>query len=222
MGFFSSMSNAISSAVSSSVSLIGTYINRTVETIAPLISKGLDVWNKVTAIANVVMTIAEILKPGERLEEIGDRAMQAAIGGIKPEQFGHYDDYMTAIRHIELDPDKTESYHKKEMMMSGLSVCSYALDQKLKLADGTSGNLWLLAAANPEYFNGQRLNAIITSPNPVDIMYYFSGKLGPAGALSVEQKLLTLEKTLDPEKAEQLIYQDLDSAQAAMKRLPAA
>ncbi len=221
MGIWSSVSNAISSAVSSissAVTCIGSSIGKSLGVLAPILGKELAVVNQVVKVSQVVLAVIDILKPNEKVEEIGDRAMQAADEGITPDQFNRYDKYMDAIRNFELDPKKSETYAPEDPILAGLSVCSHVLDEKLKLADGTSSQLWLLAAANPTYFDAQRLEKLISSENPVDFINYFTGKLGPAAELKVEDRLLRIEKELSPDKTDDAIFQDLDAVQHALRQ----
>ena len=215
MGFWSS----VSSFVSSVVSTVGSFVGKTLSVVSPIIERSLDTWTKIGMVVEVICTLVDILKPDEKVEEIGGRAIQASEQGIKPDDFGSYEEYMEAIRNFELDPKKSESFDQKDLLIVGTSVCSKALDEKLKLSDGTSGYLWLMAAANPDYFSGDRLHKIITSPNPMEVIDYFSGKLGPATERSVESRLVAMEKAFDPDKSEKAIFQELDSAQDAMRSL---
>lgn len=219
MGWFSSACSFVSSAFTSAVSAIGSCISRTLSTFTPIIARGLETWCVVGAIAEAVCKCLGIFKQDEQIEEIGDRAMQATEAGVKPDNFDRYEEYIEAIRNFDLDPKKSESYDRKDLLVMGTTVASKGLDEKLQLADGTSSHLWLMAAANPDYFSGDRLQTIITSSNPMDVINYFSGKLGPASERSVESRLVAMEKALDPEKSEKVIFQELDSAQDAMRSL---
>ena len=214
MGFWSSVGNVVSNTINA----IGTGISKTVGVIAPLLSKAPTIVNQVVAIAQVVMAVVNILRPDEKVETIGDRAIQAAEEGVTPDKFDRYDEYMAAIRGFELDPRKTENYTDQEKVLAGLSVCSHALDEKLQMPAGTSGQLWLLTASNPAYFDAPRLENLISSERPADTINYFTGQLGPAAELKVEDRLLNLEKGLSPEKSDDAIFKELDAVKHDLRR----
>lgn len=105
----------IVSAVSSIVTAIAK--------VAPLLS----------AVANVIMGICKALglcKPEEKVEDLGDKAIQAGDEGIKPENYSNYQDYVKAVQDFEVDPEKSKRITPEEKLAKALEVQANLLAEK--------------------------------------------------------------------------------------------
>jgi len=211
----------IGAAIISTVSSIGPAVSSFCTTVLPKIAPVLgQVAEVIKVVANVVLTVLDIFKPGEDVEEIGDRALQAAEQGIKPENFDTYDEYMTEIRNFQLDPDKSSTLSSTEKIGAGLAVATNGLEKKFDVPEGSLGPIWMLAASNPTYFNADRLVRIVqTGKNVTDVLHYFEGKLGPADAVNARDILMGMERQRSPEKTDAAIYAELTTAKDAVKNL---
>jgi hypothetical protein len=99
MGFFSSLGNAISSVVSSAVSVVSNAVktigNAVVETAEKFLDMGIEKLEKVGKVIEKIAKVLGIIKPEEKVEDIGDRAMRS---DKKPEDFDSTNDYIEYLR----------------------------------------------------------------------------------------------------------------------------
>jgi hypothetical protein len=212
---------SIGSAIVSAVSSIGPAVSSFCATVLPRIVPVLEqVGPALKGIANVVLTILNIFKPGEDVENMGDRALQASEQDIKPEKFDTFDEYMAEIRAFPLDPDKSTRLSSAEKLAAGLAIGATGMEKKFDALEGTLGPIWLLAASNPAYFTAERLiNIVQSGSHVVDILRYFEGKLGPADAVNARDVLVGMEGQRSPEKSKETIYAEINIAKDAVKNL---
>ncbi len=85
------------------------------------------------AVANVVMSICQtlgLIKPEEKVEDLGDKAIQAGDEGIKPENYANYQDYVKAVQDFQIDPEKSKRISPEEKMAKALEVQANLLAEK--------------------------------------------------------------------------------------------
>lgn len=210
MGWLSSACSFVSGVCSA----IGGAISAAVSTISPALGFGLEVIKVVANVAQTVLTVLGILKPEERIEELGDKVQQASEVGITPEKYEKFDDYVQAIRNFELDPEKSKKTTELEKTAVGLGFASLTLEEKYKGSDANNlANLWNLVAKNPDYFTSDRILSILPITQDMkSISDYFESKLDTRDALAIEKKLFDADKSLSPDKSDETIYADLDAA----------
>lgn len=208
------------SAVTTAVSSIGSALKATISTIGPIIAGGLDLLRKAAPIIEAIGRVLDIIKPEEKVVELGDRALQAREDGITPDKFDTYDEYLAEIRSINLDPEKTKKYSEEARIATGIAVSAKALDEKYKLSDGMGGMLCTLAIADRGYFTDDRLLRMVKMPADLGkITSYFSGKLDTSENREVGQILTAQEKALHPEKSEKTIKQEFLKAGDAVEKM---
>lgn len=204
--------SAVTSALASIGPVMATFATKVLPTLAPYLAKGLEVITNVARVAEVVAQILGVIKPGETVADMGERALQAAEKDITPQGFDNHDEYMNALRKFQLDPEK--QHDPIATLVSGLAVVSVGMDAKLDLPDGASGNLWQLVAADGNYFTADKiLDLVQTGQNLTDVVSYFTGKLGGAEALQTENQLLKLDKTNHTDTNENTLRERMYTAQ---------
>lgn len=210
---------SVVSTVVSTVSSIGSAVSSFCTNVLPRIVPVLDqVGAAIKAIANVVFKVLDIFQPHDDVEDMGDRALQAAEQGIKPGNFDTYDEYLAEIRNFKLDPDKSATLSSAEKIGAGLAVGTTGMEKKFDAPAGSLTPIWVLAASNPTYFNADRLVGIVQSGHSVtDVMRYFEGKLGPADAVNTRDILMGMERQRTPEKTDTAIYAELTTARDTVK-----
>ena len=85
------------------------------------------------AVANVVMSICQtlgLIKPEEKVEDLGDKAIQAGDEGIRPENYANYQDYVKAVQDFQVDPEKSKRITPEEKMAKALEVQANLLAEK--------------------------------------------------------------------------------------------
>lgn len=217
LAFLSPIVSAVSAAVASIGPAVAGFCANVLPTLAIYIEKGLEVMKMIAQVANTLATAMGIFQPDEAVDDMGDRALQAAEQGIVPDQFDSHAEYVDALRCFDLDPYKNKD-KPLEKIVAGLAVVSSGLDDKLGLAEGTSGQLFPLVGANPDYFSGDRLTQYLKSGQDIAaVADYFAGKLGGAESLDVEDGLVDLEKNRAPEQDDTSIRARLYQAQSAIQ-----
>jgi len=202
MGFWSSVSSfcsSVGSAISSVVSGIGselssfakgigTVIGGVVEALAP-VAKG------IANFANAFLQGLGILKSNESVEDMGNKALQAADEGITMDQFDDFNSYMNALRDFEPDPEKSRNYSPNTKLVAGLGLGSKGVEEKFNAEPGSLDAIWLLPMANPEYFTPERMQELVSA-----------GRLGSDTFDYLEKRLTggesrTFEKNLEMDKS---------------------
>lgn len=217
--FIAAAFSAVVSTVTSIGPAVAGFAANVLPKILPLLEKGLEILRMVDNIASTVSQAMGIFNADETTEEIGNRAIQAADQGITPDQYETHGDYMAALRTFEPDPEKSAMLTDSQKIMAGLAVAGRGLDEKFGTPDGTMGNLWLLAAAQPEYFAADRLTHYLnTGQDILSIVDYFEGKLGGGESLEVEDQLVDLDKSITPDQDEKSIRAQIYAAADAVQQ----
>ena len=175
MGFWSSVGSAISSgfsAVCSAVSSIGGAAIGFARECLPKVGSILaTVGGSLGMVANVVVALCQIfstLRQDEKAEDLGDRALQAAENGIRPENFDHYQDYLERIRSFEINPEKSAQYSPDTKAAAGMQVAISSLEDRFKTPVGALYGLPILIAMNKDFFNPDRLSALLKTTHDIN------------------------------------------------------
>lgn len=214
----SSVTAAVSSAVSSIGPAVSRFCTNVLPRLAPYIEKGMEVLQYVGKVAQALLSSIGIFKPDDKTAEVGERALQAAEEGIRPDGFDSFPEYMEALRKLELNPENKDKFTPEQKMVAGLAVGAKGLEDKFNAPAGSMGNLWVLAAASPLFFNADRLEAILkTGGDIASVMRYFEGDLSLSEARGVETKLLEAERSVSPGTSDESVYASLDKAREAIR-----
>lgn len=215
MGFWSSVGSfcsSVASFASSAISSIGGAIGAAVSAINPVLGLGISMIAKVAGIAHTVMQGLGLFKPEEKMDDMGDRMMQAAEAGIKPEGYDKFDDYMAEIRSRKLDPEKSKETPTEVKLAAGLTLSTMALEDKFK-GSVNIPDIWLLASRNSDYFNAGKIGSLLENVKDIkSVADYFDGKLNTKDAMSMEKTLFNMEKAVSPDKDDRTIYEELKKA----------
>lgn len=210
MGWFDSLCSGISSAFSavcSTVSSIGSALS------SFAVSVGSVIMSAISTVSNVIQIVGialGIIKPNENIEDLGDKALQAAAAGIHPENFSKYDEYLAEIRAFNINPEKFKSYTTEEKMLAGIGVTCKGIEEKFNLREGSVGQLAAMTALNPIYFNAMRLEKwIATGLDIGKVVDYFDNKLGASDSFKVESEIIATEQQ-DSNKTEMQIEQEIE------------
>ena len=210
--------SAIISTVATIGAAVSTFCTTTLPALIPYIEKGLEVMQLIAKVAEGVATVLDIFNPSDNIEDMGDRALQAAEQGIKPDQFDEFSNYLIALRGLDdFNPNKN-SDKTMEKIVAGLAIAGAGIDQKFDWAEGTAAQYWPLVGASTEYFTADKFLQIIATGSSISaVANYFTGKLGGAEALHVEDALVQMESkthpNLDPNTIRAEIYAQQDKVQ---------
>lgn len=105
-------------------------------------------------VATVIAVIAGVFKQDERIEDIGERALQAEEQGVTLESCnGDFKAYMEKVRSMELDPEKM--HEAGEQVLAGCMVAEQGIrDANPKLS---TISLFPLALLSPNLCSADRL-----------------------------------------------------------------
>lgn len=205
LGLFCSL---VSSAVSV-VSSIGSAFSSFAASVGSIVMSAINV---VSTVIQAVGVALGIIRPNENMEDLGDKALQAADAGIHPENFSKYDEYLAEIRAFEVNPDKSKSYTAEEKMLAGVGVTCKGIEEKFDLREGSVGQLAAMTALNPMYFNAERLEKWIgTGLDIGKVVDYFDNKLGASESFKVEGNIIATEKQ-GSDKTGMQIEQEIEQA----------
>ncbi len=232
MGFWSSVGGAISSACSavgsaisgvfgsvsstfsSAMNNIGSVLS-TASTILSALSVAMPQIAKIAAIVDIALTILNLQDKNENVEEIGEKVLQGYEMDIKPADFSTYEEYITAIRNVKIDPEKSDKFNQGEKLAAGITVQSWGMEEKY--GKGSSDFLVHILNDVPKiakgegYFTESRVQNILEKiKNISDVAKYFSNKLNPDDSNIVGKQLVAVEQELSPDKSVREIYQELD------------
>ncbi|MFT5706609.1 MAG: hypothetical protein ACI9ES_000895 [Oceanospirillaceae bacterium] len=231
MGFFSSLGSAISSGIStvcsgiaSVASSIGSAVSHFSTNIAPKLMTVIGgVASKLNTVVSVIQAVAviwDVLGKDEKIEDIGDRAIQAGESGISMDQFKDFDTYMAAIRNFDLDESKSAKSELITKQLTGMAVVNTGLAEKLSVDSSDLGNLWLLPATNESYFTAERIASLLEKTSDIsDVIKYFENDLTPMDSFTIEKEILASEKSLEPTKQDADIYRDLADIQQSLAKV---
>lgn len=205
------------SVIVSAVTTIGTavaaFCTTTLPAILPVLTQSISVAYHIAKTISAVMQLVEIFSPHETVEDVGDRALQAADKKITPDKFEQFDDYMAQIRRFELDPGKSAAYDPQTKIAAGMAISSLGLERKLHLPEGSMGGLFVLATLYPDYFTTSRLMAILAATKDVGMVVdYFADRLDVSDVDYVETVLRGVEKSIQPDLDEASIQAGLQAA----------
>lgn len=187
------------------------------------ITNGMQVVNKldtlslaiegIKEIGKIIFTMAKVLgviKPEINMQELGDKALQAATEGITPEKYETYSAYVEALNDYILDPERTQkiSEELKEMKGVELAICLLAE----KFVETPIVNFIEAIIDNPKYFDDKKIEIISELINEnksfiSDFLNYVSGREKDENKLNdICNKLVEVEKKVHPEISDKEAY----------------
>ncbi len=202
MGFWSAVCSVVSSvcsAVSSAVSYVAGAVGSVISAgLRIVVGMGKEVWDAVCTVAQTIGRALGLIEPEERLEDLGDRALQAAEQDIRPEKYEKYEEYLKALRELKLDPEKSEKFSVEEKNAAGLTVLTLGLADRFKMDPAQAAMLWPLIAKNPDFFTAERVTHYLKEmAHPGLFVDYFTEKTRDK---SVEAVIFKTERSFHTEE----------------------
>lgn len=240
MSLFSSIGGAISSAlntaastfnaVCSTVSAVGRSVAAFAHEIKPVLGPVLTTIAQlvphpavkaIATFANALLHILAIFRPDENVQDMGERALQAAEQGITLDGFESFDEYMAALRDFELDPELADKYSPAEKLVAGLGVATAGIEDKFNVESGKLNDLWLLPLTNSEYFTPERIKSLLENGKLIgDVSAYLEKSMSSEDAYQFGKNLeITPDGKPMAESELGELYDALDSARAEWANL---
>ncbi len=219
--FVSSCVSSVGSAISSAVSSIGSAVSSFATKVAPAIG---SILGKIpTVLATVSPWVSalswglSLFRPNEKVEDIGDRALQAASEkDIKPEKFPDFEQYMEALRNFDLNPAVSKKTSQATKVVAGMAVATLGMEEKFNLSRGSLDGMWLLPVANPDYFTPERVKSLLEQGKLVgDVGAYLEKRMSgeEASAFRKNYEVTPEGKPMNDTELGQL-YNAMDKARA--------
>ncbi len=214
----SSIISTVGSAISSAVGNIGSALSSFASTIGPVLA---SVVNALTPIAEAIGKFANaflqglgIIKPNESVEDLGERALQAAGKGITLEKFENFSGYMDALRKFELDPEVSSKRNPAEKMVAGMGIGTVGVEDKFGAERGSLNGMWLLPMTNPNYFTPERMQTLVSGGRlGGDIWAYLEKKLDGADSSAIRKGLeITPEGKPMNDSELGTLYEEIDNS----------
>lgn len=157
-------------------------------------------------LCGALMCIAKalgLLQPENKVDELGDKALQAEEAGIVPENFDTYAEYVKQVEEFEVDPEKSALYTDTEKVLKGTELTAGVMLEEFP--DLPVEQFFTYAGKNPEYFTEARMEAlgeqVKEEPGLLrDVLGYLDGS--EKNDLKLDHTmaaLVDIEKKIDPE-----------------------
>lgn len=233
MSLFSSMGNAISgsfdaasrgfNAVCNTVSAIGKDVAAFAHSIKPVLGPVLTsiaslvphpAVKAVATFANTLLHVLSIFHPEETVQDMGERAMQAAENGITLDKFENFEEYMAELRAFPLDTEVAKTHSAVEKFVAGLGIATAGIEDKFNTERGGLNDVWLLPLTNSEYFTPERVKSLLENGKLIgDVSAYLEKSMSGEEA-SEFRKNLEITPEGKPMNDAELgkLYDALDSA----------
>ena len=197
MGLFSFVSSCVSavgSAISSAVGSIGKAVSSFATNFAPtigsILAKVHPVLGTVSLWASTIGQVLNLFRPDEKVEDIGDRALQAQEKDIKPEKFENFDAYMDGLRNFDLDPEVSDKTSTATKLVAGMAVATLGMEDKFSLERGSLNGIWLLPMTNSDYFTPERMKSLLENGKVIgDIGAYLEKRMSGEDASAFRKNL---------------------------------
>ena len=195
--FVSSVGSAISSAASSIGGALANVANKFVELAGPKIEI-------IALIIEAVGAILGVLKPEEKVEDLGDRAVRS---DKTPEDFDTTQEYMDYLREeVPFDKDEFDKLSKEEKLARsaiGSSIAMKAINDKKGFE--VTPQTWLTLAklhqsGGLKDAKAEEFDTILNNfkDNQKDLENYVKGELEPIKEIEVGDKLVEMYQDLEP------------------------
>lgn len=233
MNWLTSIGSAISngfSAVCNTVSTIGSAVSSFANSIKPVLGPVLatiaslvphPAVKAVASFANALLHALAIFHPQETVQDMGERALQAAEQGITLEKFDKFDEYMGTLRNFDINPELSEKYTPVEKFVAGLGIATVGIEDKFNAEPGSLNDVWLLPLTNAEYFTPERVTSLLENGKQIgDVSAYLEKSMSGEEASEFRKNLETTpegEPMNDTELGK--LYDALDSSRAEWAKL---
>ena len=196
MGFFScccSFISAAAGAISSMATSIASKIGETV----------LGVLKIVSVIVETVATVLGVIRPDERIEELGEKTLQAAEAGITMESCGNdFSKYQHEIRNFQIDPEKAQNRRLEDKLVAGIAFVDQGISQKYPFLNMDSA--YPLFAMKSDFFTAARVasyaqTAVALQYSFSKIKSFFDGSCSMGDKKKTEEFIYAAESKFKPD-----------------------
>ncbi len=112
--------------------------------------------NGLATLGKVIMDLGKALglvEKEEKIEDLGDKAIQAEGEGITPDQFETYDDYVKAVENFEVDPEKSKEIPEGDKVEKALELLAENAKEKYGIEPETTFGMIEVLSQQPKFFS---------------------------------------------------------------------
>ena len=181
----------------------------TIASVAVTVTKALSVIglgiNGLKALGNALMGIAKavgLIQPETKVEDLGDKALQAEQEGISPEQFNNYGEYVKAVEGFKTNPEKSKLLTEEEKVNKGIELTTGVTVERFE--GFPIDKFFMYAGNNPEYFTEAKMKELgklmeVDGKYVSDVLNYMNGTEKNDFALEkIMDTLIDIEKKVNP------------------------
>ena len=196
MGFISCCCSAISAAAGAISSMATSIASKIGETV-------LGVLKIVSAIVETVATVLGVIRSDERIEELGEKTLQAAEAGITMESCGNdFSKYQHEIRSFQIDPEKAQNRRLEDKLIAGICFVDQGISQKYPFLNMASA--YPLFAMKSDFFTAARVasyaqTAVELQYNFSKIKSFFDGSCSMGDKKKTEEFIYAAESKFNPD-----------------------
>lgn len=157
----------------------------------------LSALEKVITVVNVIAKVLNLLNEGEDLDDLGERALEAAELGKTREQYENADEYLEMVKNTPKsdNPNKYSLFAKR---MAGLSVIAEQLQSKFDFSPELYGTF----VEYEKFFTPQRIKSYTQSAQSLkidlnEIIDFFNSNSTMHEKAEAKKVLIELEKHTD-------------------------
>lgn len=220
--FIGSVASMIATVIGNIGSAIGTGLKAVIGTVTTILEKFETYVPKLVNFVGTLLNAIGVLQPNEKIQDFGERVLQAQERGIQLDDMEDFDAYMAQLRSFELDPKIATKRSELVQMAAAMTVGAVALARRYDLAPETAAHVYLLSLVNDRFFTPERVLALLADrvilPSLQD---YLEGRLSPDQGLRLAQQLLELERQHHPAAELATLRAELDASRQAYDSLRA-
>ena len=102
--------------------------------VAGIVATAVSVTKTITVVGTALKTLGDaligiaktlgLISPEEKVEDLGDKAIQAEEQGINPEDFTTYAEYVKSVENFEVDSEKSKEISEDEKSLKGIELAT--------------------------------------------------------------------------------------------------
>lgn len=218
MGFWSGVGDFISSVASKASS----FLSVATSVVPKLAIKILDVIITIAKIIEAVAIVFDVMKPNEKIEDLGERVLQANEKGITLESCGNdFEKYQNEIREISIDLEIALKRPKEAQYAAGIGFVQTGIEQKAPFLHMDS--LYSLFALKSDFFTEERMKsyvqtALLTGYGMDKLKGYLDGTCPLGDKKNAEMFLQTAELKFNPSFDPKIFSQEIAEVKGAAQR----
>ena len=156
-------------------------------------------------LANALIGVAKglgLIKSERKVEDLGDKALQAEEEGIIPENYSTYEAYVKDIEEFEVDPEKSKMISEEAKIQKGIEL-TVALTME-HFPELPIDKFFECVCKNTDYFTAEKISEIVKLLSVDgkyinDILKYVDGtEKNPKAIENTMKTLIDIEKKVNP------------------------